>query len=155
MYIYGLKEDCKLVLDGNKEKWSRIIESYNFKLLAMPFVKLLLASDDLTLTEEELWDASIKWSKYRFDKEHSTDGTHGSLDTSSSGGCAALFFVGWRGVLRSGFVLACSTKTTTKKVITFVPNKPTKQRATASGMKWNLKTPTKEHFEKKKGRRGL
>ncbi len=58
-------------LSNNKTNWSKCITSPNFKLLPLRYVQVLLASDDLTITEEIIWEACIIWSKHQFEKKNS------------------------------------------------------------------------------------
>ncbi len=58
-------------LNNNKENWSKLIIYRNFKLLPLSLVQVLLESDDLTRTEEVLWDNAVLWAKYQFEKDHS------------------------------------------------------------------------------------
>ncbi len=71
MFTYGLKEDIEKVLLKNKKIWTRLIESYNFKLLPLHFVKIILESDELNIIEENIWEACIKWAKFKFERKHS------------------------------------------------------------------------------------
>ncbi len=75
------------VLDNQKSNWSKLIIYENFKLLPLSFVQVLLRSDELTLTEEILWDRCILWAKHQFEKDHSMNmeapGGLESLDTDT------------------------------------------------------------------------
>ncbi len=73
LYSYGLKDEVISLLQKTKKHLSDFISSGNFKLLPMVIIQRILGRDDLTLTEEILWDNCVAWAKYRHEKSDSIE----------------------------------------------------------------------------------
>ncbi len=71
LHTHGLKDEIQALLESNKQLWSSFITSHNFKLLPFVLIEPILRCDKLTLTEEVIWDASVLWAKYQFEKANS------------------------------------------------------------------------------------